>query len=215
MTAKTHLTLLKYAVELQCRLVKDDFADSTCCPVLLQPVRQRYSIAGEETGNAHSSGRSTHRRKREAAKPQDLVDAGFQTLIAQYCSRGGQVRPRATLNGDDGPPLTVPLNVGRADKDQFHALKVARRYFDSSDMTTGFATIPVNFRGNEYVYVVACANGEEAAALFVLDRRTGGTREDITLVTRMDLPVGDVGLSFASPSNWRGRRTTISISALA
>ena len=145
---------------------------------------------------------------------QDLVDEGCQTLIAQYSFEGGQVRPGAILNGDDGPPLTVPLNVGRADKDQFHALNVARRYFNSSDLTTGFATIPVNCRGNEYVYVVAHASGEEAAALFVLDRRTGDAREDITLVTRMNLPVGGVGLTFASPSNWRGRRTTIPICVL-
>ena len=126
---------------------------------------------------------------------QDLIDEGFQTLLEQYCFGLGQVRPRATLNGDDGPPLTVPLNVGRADTDEFHALKVARRYFDSSDMTTGFATIPVSARGNEYIYVVARASGEEAAAVFVLDRRTGDAREDITLVTRMDLPVGGVGLT--------------------
>jgi hypothetical protein len=146
---------------------------------------------------------------------QDLIDTSCQTLVAQYCLDGGQVRPQATLNGDDGPPLTVPLNVGRADKDQFHALKVARRYFDSSDMSSGLATIPINSGGNEYIYIVARAGGEEAAALFVLDRRTGDACEDITLVTRMDLPVGDVGLTLTSPSNWQGRRTTISISALA
>ena len=127
---------------------------------------------------------------------QDLVDEGCQTLIAQYSFEGGQVRPGAILNGDDGPPLTVPLNVGPAD--QFRALNLTRRYFDSSDLTSGVATIPVNFRGNEYIYVVARASGREAAALFVLDRRTGDAREDITLVTRMNLPVGGVGLTFAS-----------------
>jgi len=146
---------------------------------------------------------------------QDLIDAGCQTLVAQYCCDGGHVRAQATLNEDDGPLVRVPLNVGSEYREQFHALKIARQYFDSSDMTTGFATIPVNARGNEYIYIVARASGEEAAALFVLDRRTGDAREDITLVTRMDLPVGDVGLTFASPSSWRGKRTTISISVLA
>ena len=148
-------------------------------------------------------------------KAQDLIDAGCQTLVAQYCCDGGHVRAQATLNEDDGPLVRVPLNVGSEYREQFHALKIARQYFDSSDMTTGFATIPVNARGNEYIYIVARASGEEAAALFVLDRRTGDAREDITLVTRMDLPVGDVGLTFASPSSWRGKRTTISISVLA
>jgi hypothetical protein len=137
---------------------------------------------------------------------QHYLDLGFNDLQRQYRERG-EVQSEVTVFVDSGTELKLDL-------EKLSEFEFAQVMFNCPEVIGGFAIISRIWLGEQFIYLDVRDVRKKALSLFLLNKETGDPSHDIVLVTQIG-PPGPDRFKYATPSNWRGRTTTIPISAPA